>query len=67
LKKSSSLLVFQTGIRAFTVWALYTRCDEGDYGGKAFDKLVCQVLEVSARMTDRAKQRFIEEGVRCLP
>ena len=37
-------------------------CDEGDYGEKVSGKLICQVLKVSARMIDRVKQRFVEEG-----
>jgi len=37
-------------------------CDEGDYGEKISGKLICQVLKVSARMIDRVKQRFVEEG-----
>ena len=37
-------------------------CDEGEYGEKIYGKHICQVLKVSARMIDRAKQRFVEEG-----
>ncbi len=37
-------------------------CDEGEYGEKIFGKQISQVLKVSARMIDRVKQRFVEEG-----
>lgn len=37
-------------------------CDEGEYGDKIFGKDICQVLKVSARMIDRVKQRFVEDG-----
>lgn len=37
-------------------------CDEGEYGEKIYGRHICQVLKVSARMIDRVKQRFIEEG-----
>ena len=37
-------------------------CDDGEYGEKIYGKHICQVLKVSARMIDRVKQRFIEEG-----
>ncbi len=37
-------------------------CDEGDYGEKISGKQICQVLKVSARMIDRVKQRFVEDG-----
>jgi len=37
-------------------------CDEGEYGEKIYGKHICQVLKVSARMIDRVKQRFVEEG-----
>ncbi len=37
-------------------------CDEGDYGEKMSGKLICQILKVSARMIDRVKCRFVEEG-----
>jgi len=36
--------------------------DEGEYGEKINGKHICQVLKVSARMIDRVKQRFVEEG-----
>ncbi len=36
--------------------------DEGEYGDKIYGKHICQVLKVSARMIDRVKQRFVEEG-----
>jgi transposase len=37
-------------------------CDEGEYGEKIYSRHICQVLKVSARMIDRVKQRFVEEG-----
>lgn len=37
-------------------------CDEGKYGEKNSGIQISRVLKVSARMIDRAKQRFVEEG-----
>ena len=37
-------------------------CDEGECGEKIYGKHICQVLKVSARMIDRVKQRFVDEG-----
>lgn len=37
-------------------------CDEGSFGDKITGKHISQVLKVSARMIDRVKQRFIEDG-----
>jgi len=37
-------------------------CDEGENGEKITGQQISRVLKVSARMIDRAKQRFIEEG-----
>ena len=37
-------------------------CNESEYGEKIYGKHICQVLKVSARMIDRVKQRFVEEG-----
>jgi len=37
-------------------------CDEGKYGEKNSGMQISRVLKVSARMIDRAKQRFVEEG-----
>lgn len=37
-------------------------CDEGPFGEKISGKNICQVLKISARMIDRVKQRFVEEG-----
>lgn len=37
-------------------------CDEGKYGEKYSGIQISRILKVSARMIDRAKQRFVEEG-----
>jgi hypothetical protein len=37
-------------------------CDEGKYGEKNSGIQISRVLKVSARMVDRAKQRFVEDG-----
>jgi transposase len=37
-------------------------CDESSFGEKISGKQICQVLKVSARMIDRVKQRFVEDG-----
>jgi transposase len=37
-------------------------CDEGEYGEKIPGKQISSVLKVSARMIDRTKQRFVEDG-----
>jgi transposase len=37
-------------------------CDEGEYGEKITGQQISRVLKVSARMIDRAKQRFVEDG-----
>lgn len=37
-------------------------CDEGKYGEKNSGVQISRVLKVSARMIDRAKQRFVEDG-----
>jgi transposase len=37
-------------------------CDEGKYGEKNSGIQISRVLKVSARMIDRAKQRFVEDG-----
>ena len=37
-------------------------CDEGKYGKKITNEEICRVLQISMRMIDRVKQRFVEEG-----
>lgn len=37
-------------------------CDEGAYGEKLINAQVSSVLQISMRMIDRVKQRFVEEG-----
>lgn len=37
-------------------------CDEGAYGEKLINEQVSGVLQISMRMIDRVKQRFVEEG-----
>jgi transposase len=37
-------------------------CDQGEYGDKISGSQISQVLKISERMIDRAKQRFVEEG-----
>jgi transposase len=37
-------------------------CDQGEYGDKIPGRHISQVLKISDRMIDRAKQRFVEEG-----
>jgi transposase len=37
-------------------------CDEGKYSKKIINEEVSQVLQISMRMIDRVKQRFVEEG-----
>ena len=46
----------------FRIAYILLNCDEGLYGEKISGKHICQVLKVSARMIDRVKQRFVEEG-----
>ena len=46
----------------FRIAYILLNCDEGEYGDKILGKQICQVLKVSARMIDRVKQRFVEEG-----
>jgi transposase len=37
-------------------------CDEGKYSKKIINEEISGVLQISMRMIDRAKQRFVEEG-----
>jgi transposase len=37
-------------------------CDEGKWGDKSTNEQVSRVLQVSMRMIDRVKQKFVEEG-----
>lgn len=37
-------------------------CDEGKYSKKIINEEVSRVLQISMRMIDRVKQRFVEEG-----
>lgn len=37
-------------------------CDEGEHGDKLTNEQVSKVLQVSMRMIDRGKQKFVEEG-----
>jgi hypothetical protein len=37
-------------------------CDEGKYSKKIINEEVSGVLQISMRMIDRVKQRFVEEG-----
>jgi transposase len=37
-------------------------CDEGEYGEKISGNQISKFLKVSARMIDRVKQRFVEDG-----
>jgi transposase len=37
-------------------------CDEGEYGDKLNNGQVSKVLQISMRMIDRVKQKFVEEG-----
>src|SRR5690606_35700720 len=37
-------------------------CDEGKYSQKIINEEVSRVLQISMRMIDRVKQRFVEEG-----
>jgi transposase len=37
-------------------------CDEGEYGDKLNNEQVSKVLQISMRMIDRVKQKFVEEG-----
>lgn len=37
-------------------------CDEGKWGDKLTNEQVSKVLQISMRMIDRAKQKFVEEG-----
>ena len=37
-------------------------CDEGKYSKKIINEEVAGVLQISMRMIDRVKQRFVEEG-----
>jgi len=46
----------------FRTACILLNCDDGDYGEKIYGKHICQVLKVSARMIDRVKQRFVEDG-----
>ena len=44
-----------------TAYILLT-CDEGEYGQKILNEQITGVLNISMRMIDRVKQRFVEEG-----
>jgi transposase len=37
-------------------------CDEGKYSKKVVNEEISRVLQISMRMIDRVKQRFVEEG-----
>jgi transposase len=37
-------------------------CDEGKWGDKLTNEQVSRVLQISMRMIDRVKQKFVEEG-----
>ena len=37
-------------------------CDEGKWGNKLTNEQVSRVLQISMRMIDRVKQKFVEEG-----
>lgn len=37
-------------------------CDEGEHGDKLINEQVSKVLQISMRMIDRVKQKFVEEG-----
>src|SRR3569623_226568 len=37
-------------------------CDEGEHGEKLTNEQISRVLQISMRMIDRVKQRFVEEG-----
>lgn len=37
-------------------------CDEGKYSRKIINEEISRVLQISMRMIDRVKQRFVEEG-----
>ena len=37
-------------------------CDEGKWGDKLTNEQVSKVLQISMRMIDRIKQKFVEEG-----
>lgn len=37
-------------------------CDEGKYSKKIINEEISRVLQISMRMIDRVKQRFVEEG-----
>jgi transposase len=37
-------------------------CDEGKWGDKRTNEQVSKVLQISMRMIDRIKQKFVEEG-----
>jgi transposase len=37
-------------------------CDEGEYGQKASNEQIAQILQITTKTVERLKQRFIEEG-----
>ena len=37
-------------------------CDEGEYGQKASNEQIAQILQITTKTIERLKQRFIEEG-----
>ena len=37
-------------------------CDDGEYGDKLTNEQISRFLQVSMRMIDRVKQRFVEDG-----
>jgi hypothetical protein len=37
-------------------------CDEGEFGDKLTNEQISRFLQVSMRMIDRVKQRFVEDG-----
>lgn len=48
---------------AFRTAYILLNCDEGEYASKATNEQISKVLRVSPRTIERAKKRFLEEGL----
>lgn len=49
--------------QSFRVAYILLNCDEGEYSDKATNEEIRKILKVSDRTIERAKKRFMEEGL----
>jgi len=50
------------GAQLYRTAYILLNCDEGKWGDKLTNEQVSRVLQISMRMIDRVKQKFVEEG-----